>query len=126
MFAIVVAGVALFVHKRLTPAQKQRLKTPCKIMFVFLQILSTMPANFGSVFPQPFRGLLALLAVPALNIPLESMFGCALPQTDFYTNLLFITLAPIGALMLVVAFYVLYWFLVLSMLSQLLLRLRQN
>jgi len=55
--------------------------------------------------PPPFRGLLSILAYPALGIPAATVLGCDFPDTNFYDQVFIVTLVPLGLVACVAVAY---------------------
>ena len=102
---IIAAVVKMKPHKRISETSYKRLKNLAKILFVFLQILCSVPVLFGVLFPNPFRNFLNVLGIPALTLPVATVMGC-LFVSDYYMQLLVATLFPLAVNALVFLVYV--------------------
>lgn len=59
--------------------------------------------------PSPFSGLLSILSYLALDVPAATFLGCAFSDTDFYDQVLIVTLVPLGLVACVAtAYYVIF------------------
>ena len=97
-----VSLYALFLcYKRLDKTTRTRLKAIGKITFVFVQILVALPLVLNITFPSPFPELLNVLNLPALNWAIDNMGVSCWLNTDHYSQLLTVTLAPPAFIVLI-------------------------
>ena len=88
---------------------RKRLNSLGKILFVFIQLTSSIPSNFGTAFPSPFSSFLVALGIAGFDLPLETFIGC-LFRPNHYTEVFVATLAPVGILTVTIAFYSFMYF----------------
>ena len=116
VLAIIVGTILLLLHSESTESSfggwfKQRIlhnfdMATFKVLWPSLQILSTIPWNLNSTFPEPFSSLNKWLRFTQLTLndilPMECLFGY---RFDHFHNLVFSTLIPIclSAMLLLIA-----------------------
>ena len=96
--AINLGCFAFLLHTALVTCDNnryRRVKNLAKILFVFLQILCSVPVLFGMFFPDPMDSLVSVLGIPALSLPVATVVGCVVTSTDYYDQLLATTLFPV-------------------------------
>ena len=90
-----VGAIAYSCQKEMPRKAKKRINSLGKIIFVFVQLLCSIPENFGTTFPSPFSSLVGGLGVMTFDVSLEAFVGC-LFETSYYTQLIVATLFPVA------------------------------
>ena len=103
----VVTGLTVYFkpYKWITSTGWRRIRNLSKILFVFVQIMTSVPSVFDVLFPSPFKEVMDYLALPALDIDVASFLGC-IQVTTYYSQTLAATLFPISLIVLIFMVYI--------------------
>jgi len=85
--------LAVLAHRSMQEVQRRRVKNILKILFVFIQTLSSLPAVFDVHFPSPYGNLINYLGLPVLDINVATIIGC-IQRTNYFYQTLASTLVP--------------------------------
>jgi len=101
------AGLVLYFkpYKMISDAGWRRIRNLGKILFVFVQIMTSVPSVFDVLFPSPFKEVMDYLALPALDIDVAFFLGC-IQVTTYYSQTLAATLFPISLIVIIFMAYV--------------------
>jgi hypothetical protein len=103
-----VAGIIVVFkpYKMISGSGWRRIRNLCKILFIFVQIMNSIPSIFDVLFPSPFKEFMSWLALPALDIDVASFLGC-IQVTNYFSQTLAATLFPLSLIFLILMVYLL-------------------
>ena len=98
IFLIVVLGLIMGLLWSLHHKNIAALVSVFKILFVAFQIMTSVPANFNTIFPIDFTSVLKWMSFAVFDFSLSMGAECFMDEANYYLRVQITTLVPLAVI----------------------------